>query len=406
MPQPPSPLDQAATDPPSLTARSTHLHAWLETAALPFWWEKGAASGGGFFERLGQDGEPMLADDRRARVQPRQVYCYVMSGAAGWNGPWPAAVEEGLSWFDATYRLEDGLYGNLANAEGLLIDPSFDLYNQAFALFAAAAVATAQPSRAAERELYALGILDRLKQVYAHPQAGFHEAMPPKEPLCSNPHMHLFEAAMAWEDVPDSSVRWAALVDEIADLALTRFIDGDTGALREFFDLNWRPMPGEKGRIVEPGHQFEWAWLLARWGERRQNGDALARARRLFDIGEAHGICADRKVAIMSLYDDFTVHNAMARLWPQTEWLKAAVRLALLGNTAERERYVASAHRALDALEPFLATPVKGLWWDKWPADAPMIDEPAPASTFYHIVCAVLELDWAAKRLERLREAG
>ncbi|PYG53421.1 AGE family epimerase/isomerase, partial [Rhizobium sp. UGM030330-04] len=46
---------------------------------------------------------------------------------------------------------------------------------------------------------------------------------------------------------------------------------------------------------------------------------------------------------------------------------------------------------AIGALQPFLDTPVKGLWFDKWPADRPMIDEPAPASTFYHIVCAIYE---------------
>ncbi|WP_198160597.1 AGE family epimerase/isomerase, partial [Agrobacterium sp. TS43] len=44
-------------------------------------------------------------------------------------------------------------------------------------------------------------------------------------------------------------------------------------------------------------------------------------------------------------------------------------------------------------LQPFLDTPVKGLWFDKWPADRPMLDEPAPASTFYHIVCAIYEAE-------------
>ena len=42
-------------------------------------------------------------------------------------------------------------------------------------------------------------------------------------------------------------------------------IDPATGALREFFDAERHSAPRYQGRIVEPGHEFEWAWLLLRW---------------------------------------------------------------------------------------------------------------------------------------------
>jgi mannose-6-phosphate isomerase len=204
--------------------------------------------------------------------------------------------------------------------------------------------------------------------------------------------MHFFEAMLAWEKV-DPQGPWHGLTDDIAHLAMSKFIDAQSGGLREFFDHDWNPMPGDKGRIMEPGHQFEWAWLLTRWGDLRKNEDAITKAKRLFEIGEKYGICPQRKVAIMSLYDDFSVHDALARLWPQTEWLKAAVRLASVTHGEARYAYLGSAVRAIGALQPFLDTPVPGLWFDKWPADAPMIDEPAPASTFYHIVCAIYEAE-------------
>ncbi|MDA5636278.1 AGE family epimerase/isomerase, partial [Agrobacterium sp. ST15.16.024] len=159
------------------------------------------------------------------------------------------------------------------------------------------------------------------------------------------------------------------------------------------FEHDWTPHKSDKGRIMEPGHQFEWAWLLVRWGSLRNNAEAIDKAKRLFEIGEEHGICPRRKVAVMSLYDDFSVHDGLARLWPQTEWLKAAVRLASVTSGEERQRYLASGLRAIGALQPFLDTPVKGLWFDKWPANRPMLDEPAPASTFYHIVCAIYEAE-------------
>jgi len=376
-----------------LAAEVKALRKWLDDDALPLWWEVGAAKpNSGFYERIGQDAKPVFADNRRARVQPRQAYCFAAAGQKGWSGPWQQAVTHGLSWFDQVYRLDNGLYGNLADQTGKLIDPSFDLYNQAFALFAAAQASAAIPARRAEMRARAHEILTILKRDYRHPVAGFEEASPPRAPLCSNPHMHLFEAMLAWE-VEDPDGPWLQLADEIANLAMQRFIDADNGGLREFFDHDWKPYPGEKGRIMEPGHQFEWAWLLVRWGSLRENGEAIAKAMRMFDIGEAHGICARRKVAIMSLYDDFSVHDGLARLWPQTEWLKAAVRLASVTTGEERQRYLASGIRAIGALQPFLDTPVKGLWFDKWPADKPMIDEPAPASTFYHIACAIYEAE-------------
>ncbi|KAJ32957.1 mannose-6-phosphate isomerase [Agrobacterium tumefaciens] len=367
------------------------LRKWLDEDALPLWWEAGAARpDGGFYERLGQDAKPVFSDDRRARVQPRQAYCYAAAGQHGWHGPWTDAVLHGLSWFEKVYRLENGLYGNLADQTGKLIDPSFDLYNQAFALFAAAQTAAILPERRNEMRSRALEILAILERDYRHPIAGFEEANPPRTPLCSNPHMHLFEAMLAWEE-QDRDGPWSALADEIAGLALSRFIDGGNGGLREFFAHDWTPYEGEKGRIMEPGHQFEWAWLLVRWGSLRGNEEAIRKAKRLFEIGEDHGICPRRKVAVMSLYDDFSMRDGLARLWPQTEWLKAAVRLASVTDGEERQRYLASGLSAIGALQPFLDTPVKGLWFDKWPADRPMLDEPAPASTFYHIVCAIYE---------------
>ncbi|WP_311272788.1 MULTISPECIES: AGE family epimerase/isomerase [unclassified Rhizobium] len=393
--------DQTMTATNQLSNEVKRLRRWLDEDALRLWWEVGAAKpDGGFHERIGQDGTPMLGDNRRARVQPRQAYCYAAAGQNGWTGSWQIAVDQGLSWFDKVYRLENGLYGNLADASGTLIDPTFDFYNQAFALFAAAQTAMAFPDRRDAMRARALALLDVLQTDYAHPVAGFEEANPPVEPLCSNPHMHFFEAMLAWEQV-DPDGPWHKLADEIAKLAMEKFIDAKSGGLREFFDHDWNPMPGEKGRIMEPGHQFEWAWLLARWGSLRNDDEAIAKAKRMFEIGETYGICARRKVAIMSLYDDFTVHDPLARLWPQTEWLKSALRLASVSHGEERHRYLASALKAIGALQPFLDTPVSGLWFDKWPEGAPMLDEPAPASTFYHIVCAIYEAEDMLKLLAR-----
>lgn len=379
------------------------LSDWLERRALPLWLSKGVdGRTGGFHERIGQDGEPVASDNRRARVQPRQIYCFATAGARGLGGPWKAAVENGLRYFEGTFRRDDGLFGALADPDGKLIDASFDLYNQAFAIFGYSQLAAHFPDQRAMMEEKACAVLDLLESRFRHPVTGFEEAEPPKTPLCSNPHMHLFESTLAWEEIARAPGRWTALADEIATLAMTKFIDSKSGGLREFFDSDWNPHPSDKGRIMEPGHQFEWAWLLARWGALRKNREAIAKAERLFEIGVSHGMAPDGKVAIMSLYDDFSVHDPIARMWPQTEWLKAATRLALVGSPDKRGDYLKSAAKASEAFGLFLQTPVEGLWYDKRREDGTFIDEPAPASTFYHIACAIYE---AADNLTAFKSA-
>jgi len=172
---------------------------------------------------------------------------------------------------------------------------------------------------------------------------GFEESDPPSLPLKSNPHMHLLEAALAWIDATNGAAQapWIELAREIVGLCLTRFMDASTGAIREYFDYQWNAAAGDDGRIVEPGHQFEWAWLLMQWAssthaspsERRA---CLEAADRLVELGERWGVDAVRGVAINELWDDMTVKESAAKLWPQTERLKAWCCHALEGAYARR----------------------------------------------------------------------
>ena len=87
-----------------------------------------------------------------------------------------------------------------------------------------------------------------------------------------------------WESVSGDG-HWSLIVDEIAHLCMNQFIDQETGVLREFFDSGWQPMRGDLGKVVEPGHLFEWAWLLVRWSNLRGKKSAISVAKKLFEIG-------------------------------------------------------------------------------------------------------------------------
>lgn len=380
--------------------RRDRLMAWLMTEALPIWAAFGVDEArGGFHERLGLRAE-ILADRRRVRVQARQVFTFAVAGRLGWTGPWRRAVDEGLAYFLERCVLPDGTVRMVIEPDGQPFDDSFSLYDQAFALFAFAAAASVVADRGPV-EAAALRLREALMTRFKHPTAGFEESAPPSLPLKANPHMHLFEACLAWVEAGGDAT-WGALADEIADLCLTSFLDPAEGWLKEFFGGDWKPAPGEDGRIVEPGHQYEWAWLLVRWGRLRNRPDAIAAAGRLAELGETHGLNRATGAAINALLDDRSIKDGGARLWPQTERIKGHVALAAVAtDAAGRARHLSLAADAADALMLYFDVPTPGLWRDKMNPDGSFVEEPAPASSFYHIICAIEELDKAVTALGR-----
>lgn len=199
--------------------------------------------------------------------------------------------------------------------------------------------------------------------------------------------MHLLEAALAWGEFYDDEL-WPRLADDVVHLCLMRFIDANTLTLREYFDKGWRLAADALGRSVEPGHQFEWAWLLGRWARLRGRKDAHEMACRLFRFGE-RGVDPIRGVTVD---DAFNVRRNSARLWPQNERLKVALILADTDDEVDRNHYLQCATEVAESLWRYLDTPVKGLWYDKMLPNGTFFEEPAPASSLYHIICAVASL--------------
>jgi mannose-1-phosphate guanylyltransferase/mannose-6-phosphate isomerase len=347
---------------------------WVRTSALPLWWSLGADhERGGFHEALSPDGEPRPAP-RRGRTQGRMIYAYAQAGLMGWQGPWRTAVAHGLDYVLTHFMRPDGLIRTLVSVDGEALDETPAIYDQTFVLLAMATLHTVDPGRFDFVSL-ATRIREGLEGM-RHPLGGFREAG--DHPFQANCHMHLFEATLAWEEAGEAS--WAPLSDEIAALALGAFID-HRGVLSEFFDADWNRSAGDDGRLVEPGHQFEWAWLLDRWGRRRGRADAQIAARALYDTGR-RGIDPVRGCAVNALWDDMTLRDGVARLWPQTELLKAAVSLG------EPDEVLAAAN----CLKTYLETPALGVWRDKLRPDGSFADESAPATSFYHIFCAIRAL--------------
>lgn len=371
------------------------LVEWLVAAAYPLWSHHGIDPGnGGFAEALDGNGHA-IALPRRARVHPRQVYAFSQARAFGWRGDTMGIVSRGIQYFERHYRRADGLFRTMTDAGGAALDERALLYDQAFALLGYAAAAAALDVRA-EFETRALSLRQAIEAHLRTEDGAYQSVEGSAGHRESNPHMHLLEGYLAWAEIGQDA-GWVAGVRVIAELALSHLINEQTGAIGESYLATWQRAPGTAGRVVEPGHQFEWAWLLLRC-ERWHSAPALrGAALRLISIGERFGV--RNGVAIGALYDDFSIKDARARLWPQTERLKAALLAAAL--TGE-PHYEAMAEAAVMSFFPYLDAPVSGLWRDVRLPNGEFIGSPVPASTFYHLVSAIAALNQPKPRSTRM----
>jgi mannose/cellobiose epimerase-like protein (N-acyl-D-glucosamine 2-epimerase family)/glycosyltransferase involved in cell wall biosynthesis len=372
-----------------LVSEAAALKHWLFDVALPLWWEDGADHiRGGFHEMIDLNGRA-LAQPHRARVLARQAFSYCEAGRLGWNGPWREASHHALEYFRQHFVTADATVVSLVDLDGRPVDSNFDLYDQAFALLAYASGHRAFGEAAGWRRR-AVALRQALTQIYAHPLGGFLEDRGGRLPQRSNPHMHLLEAMLAWISLDDDPA-WRRIGDTVTALCLEKFIDPRTGALREFFASDWSPAPGVDGRICEPGHHYEWAFLLARWA--RLTGRPMPEAApRLIAFADAHGLDPWRGVVINAVLTDGSVHDPAARLWTQAERIRAYL---AHGHTDEE---IAA---AIKGLRRFLATPTPGLWFDQLTAADIFVREPARATSLYHIIGAVAELPTAVSNAQK-----
>ena len=357
-----------------LAQRAQRMRAWLFDEALPFWAANGLNPCGGFQESL--DADLRAPATTRFRVHARQTYVFAEAGRLGWQGPWREIVGHGLAFLIHRARRDDGLVAATFDTSGAMVDGEANLYDQAFALlgFAHAYAVLGDPG-ALQAARTVLAVLEP----YTHPLGGFRQLSGPE--LKSNPQMHLLEAALAWAEIDDDSA-WRRLADDQAALCRSRLVDAGSAVLREHFIGDWRPAPAPHGDLTEPGHHYEWAWLLKR---ANAGGDLSLR---LAERAERFGVDRSTGATINTFDADGSPRDGEARLWPQTERLKAA--LSLRGE--DPELWTARACEAFDALFAYIAPAPSGLWYDLMEQGGAVRPEAAPASSLYHIVAAASEL--------------
>jgi len=363
---------------------AARLRRHLLEEFLPFWAERGVdREHGGFHGRLGGDGRPLPDPAKRLLVQARQVYAF--SEAARLGARWALEVAaHGVSFLEESFRdAEHGGWIHTVTPRGEPLDRRRDCYGHAFVVFALASYYAA--SADARALAHARETIEVVQQRMRDPlHGGYHEATDERwrplgaEPRRQNPHMHWVEALLALHAAaPDRAL--LAEADRLVEQLHSHWFDAAHGCLGELFAADWTPLAGPEGEIVEPGHHYEWVWLLARHAAARGRAGSDPIADALFAFAERHGVDADGGV-FDRVDRSGRVLAESKRLWPQTERLKA---LSVRG--ARRELADGLAH----VFSRYVRA--EGGWTEHLARDERPLTDVQNATSVYHVVLALRE---------------
>ena len=357
---------------------------------LPFLIERGWDwNRGGLIEHLGAEGSDAGTPYRRVMVHARQLYVYATWAARTGNTDFAAHADRIFAYMiERFWDQESGGWLEMVDLEGTPSGFDKDLYAHAFALFGLGAYRRA--SRRNEPAMWMERTHEVLETRFRRVDGSYSDRMTrdfadlASDRRSQNPHMHLLEAALS-----NASDVGSTIYRDLAERLLALFgrafhVPGDNAVL-EHLNEKFEPHP-RNGHRVEPGHHFEWAWLLD-WASRvLEKDDYREMAAPILERGLRTGWDNHRGGVFDELDRNVgAVLLSSKRIWPLLELIKAL--LVMPDSTRE----VGTTHVLDLLLEKYLAE--DGTWTERFNADWTPSDLRMPASTPYHLSMALTELE-------------
>ncbi|MDD2060152.1 AGE family epimerase/isomerase [Pseudomonas sp. GD03860] len=350
---------------PELPALLDQVQAHFDQRIVPLWlgpgWNAEMALP---YEALDAHARSLPVQRYRAMACARQLYLFSSRIEQ------PGARERAAALFRSLQRhfhdAEHGGWFYSIDAQGKPLDRRKDLYTHAFIIFACAhywgqvreqlveSTLNAALSVVAERfsrddGLYAASLDEDWSDLGSGP--------------LQNPLMHLAEAFLGTLAVRDDAQVQAALL-ALTEAMQQHFVDDAHGVMLE------KPR-GAVDNWFEPGHQFEWFFLLDTSPLLR--GSPLhASLDKAFAYAEQHGVQGTAVLAMLE--PDGCVRDATQRIWAQAEYLRA---LALRADAGTK---VAGQLKALQ--QSFLHA--EG-WYECRDASGAVSRSDMPSTTPYHL---------------------
>ncbi|MDQ0124992.1 mannose-6-phosphate isomerase [Pseudomonas lini] len=363
MPHPPRSAFQ-----PELTALFASVQQHFQDVIVPLWQGPGWNPELGLpYEALDASHQPLPPQRYRAMACARQLYLF-----SSLIGQVPDAQERAAALFHSLQQhFHDAEYGGWfysIDPQGTPLDQRKDLYTHAFILFACAHYWDKV------REPQVESVLNATLQVIAQHFAtgdGLHEASLDRDwsslntgPL-QNPLMHLAEAFLAALSVRPDNAMQDALVD-LCTAMHKRFVDPQHDVLME------KPL-GSVDNWFEPGHQFEWYFLLE--SSPLLRGSALHTSlERAFAFTERLGVDPHTGAVRAMLDLDGHSKDGTQRIWAQAEYLRALT-LRPNGEDAVLQQLQALQQRHLHA----------GGWYECRDEQGEVSRQDMPSTTPYHL---------------------
>ncbi|WP_341522449.1 AGE family epimerase/isomerase [Pseudomonas sp. G.S.17] len=270
------------------------------------------------YEAVDAEHRPLPPQRYRAMACARQLF--VFSSLID-HPSVPEAADRAAALFRSLqghfHDAENGGWFYSIDPQGAPLDRRKDLYTHAFIIFACAHY------WAKVREPLVESVFNAALTVVAERFAdgtGLYEAMLGEDwtslntgPL-QNPLMHLAEAFLATLAVREDAATVGAL-DDLVHGMQERFVDNAHGVMLE------KPL-GAVDNWYEPGHQFEWFFLLDSSSHLRGSPlhTSLTQA---FAHAEAQGVDPQTGAVVAMLEVDGTVRDGTQRIWAQAEYLRA-----------------------------------------------------------------------------------
>lgn len=293
---------------------------WFVANFLPRWLDQALKPDGAVVEALTADGRAVEAA-ATTLTQARTVFALAHLSLATQDPRLLDAARRVHGFLDRALRDPDGGY-RVSTSNRLRRS-----YDQSFALLALVTLRRADPEAVpADRIDLLWSFVERALTEPAtgalyDDDAGAVTGEPADRVRAQNPHMHMLEAALQAFEMNGERV-WLARASHLVNLARRYFIDPETGAVREFVGADLAPLATDTGRRREPGHQYEWAWLLHRFADLGGDPSVREDARRMVAFAEAHGLRRDgpmKGAPFDALDAEGAVTEQTHLLWPLTE---------------------------------------------------------------------------------------
>ncbi len=346
---------------------------------------------GGYHERLGKGFKPVPTGQRRLVTQCRQLSIYSHAIARG-NTRFKPDLKRDFDFIVAKYyNVETGLWAFSLDDDGNVLNTECDLYALSFVIFSFSHYYRATKDERAQT--LARQTLLLISARFGVPgQPGLAEGLDVEFRILNqmrrqNPHMHLLEACLFAHETWGESI-YERMADDIVALFQDYFFDSEKCLLREYFDTDLSPHP-VKGGEVQPGHYFEWVWLLKKHAALKHDHtlhDAVSL--RLFEWANDHGWDDYFGGIYDSLWEGDEVLENTKRIWPFCEALKAN---ALMLPLARDRQAVKDRVSAMVDLFEDKYMQKRGFWIEWLNRDLSPATDYMPGTTPYHVYFGITE---------------